>query len=852
MAIERLRQSLNLNSGSRFFMFHGPGVHDIFIGEDYISLDIEEALHGWLLEQGFERIVFYRPRRGFHFRDAHSRSSASPSGAKKSSSNQLRHLSNGVLGRRSFLREAKNSQGFARTQDTQTNTGTKQTLTSPMGDAHVMRFMDAIMRESNQRSVIIIHQAETTISFFSEQKILANVIGEWAALPLINQNICIFLFSGGSELLAQQLGSLPELRTQLVNLNPKKVCNTAMLGGPDINELQRLIDYARLIPLSGRGRGVQINWLERKNLTKWLSAEAVEAKRWLLWFREAGEISRKMAKQNNWLSSESSALEDGTAQERLAALPGLMIVKEKIAEMTAYIAAEARRKKNSTAKTEPLNLHLVFAGNPGTGKTTVARLIGEIYRDMGLLRRGHTVAVEVSDLVAGYVGQTAIQTNAKIDEALDGVLFIDEAYQLSNSEGGNYGQEAINALLTRMENQRDRLVVIVAGYPLLMKEFIKSNPGLSSRFENVVNFPDYNEKELMVILRDMLNKRQLQWSEDADAGIHQIAEGLYVTRDETFGNAREMRKFAQAMVKRQSLRVERNNLDATDAIQLCDVPEEYQHFLLPSVPAIDDLLRELNELTGLNSVKESVSELLCLLQLEQSLPKRQSQQAQSLHMVFTGNPGTGKTTVARLMGRIFQALGLLRKGHTVEVNASDLVAGYIGQTGSKTKDKIDEALDGVLFIDEAYTLARGGDQEYGPQAVDQLVKQMEDNRDRLVVIIAGYPKEINHLLNMNPGLPGRFNKYIDFPDYSSDELMKILRDQVPNGLTLSTEAEEQARDFLEAKRRRDVHQFDNGRAVRNLLQAMKGRLALRLGRGGEESTPESRVFKAIDVPEIVV
>lgn len=244
---------------------------------------------------------------------------------------------------------------------------------------------------------------------------------------------------------------------------------------------------------------------------------------------------------------------------------------------------------------------------------------------------------------------------------------------------------------------------------------------------------------------------------------------------------------------------------------------------------IEDLKKELNEYIGLESVKKEVNSLINLVSIyklrkEHSLPAEEL----SLHMVFTGNPGTGKTMVARLMSRIYHSLGLLSKGHLLEVDRSGLVAGYVGQTAIKTQEVISKALGGVLFIDEAYALTSRGPQDYGQEAVETLLKAMEDNRDNLIVIVAGYTDLMEDFINSNPGLESRFNRFINFPDYSVDEMMDIFSLRMKKaGYELSADAEDALRQTI-AEKSKDVTSFGNARGVRNLFERAVARQADRL------------------------
>ena len=264
-----------------------------------------------------------------------------------------------------------------------------------------------------------------------------------------------------------------------------------------------------------------------------------------------------------------------SGMEELEELIGLKTVKHDVEELIG-LAKVRKMREEKGMKAVPVSLHLVFSGNPGTGKTTVARILAKMYKEIGILTTGQLIETDRSGLVAGYVGQTAIKTAKKIEEAMGGVLFIDEAYTL-NQEGENFGQEAIDTILKAMEDHRDKFIVIVAGYTDLMKAFIESNPGLRSRFNKFFEFPDYTVDELQDIFKMQCKKYQYKLTEEAEAAVREEIIRLEAAKGENFANAREVRNLFERIITNQASRV----------ADLEDVDEE-----MLSTITIDDLVDE--------------------------------------------------------------------------------------------------------------------------------------------------------------------------------------------------------------------------------------------------------------------
>ena len=539
--------------------------------------------------------------------------------------------------------------------------------------------------------------------------------------------------------------------------------------------------------------------------------------------------------------------------QELDSLIGLSSVKEVVREIVDTEIANQRLRAAGMKVDQTETRHMAFIGNPGTGKTTVAALLGEIFKQLGILKKEKFVEVRRDLLVGQYQGHTAKRTATTVNSALDGILFVDEAYALVQGEQDEYGREAINTLISLMENYRERLIVIFAGYAPQMRQLISSNQGLESRIAYQIEFSDYTAQEMEQIFATMCQKSGWISSQDLSNYIQKVFANIYASRDENFANARNVRNLFEAMVRRLKSRIVRDNLSGEAMLTLTveDIPPEHQ--LSGDVAdreSLDSLLAELDSLIGLDSVKTAIRELVNTQLANQRLLKagHQIRDNETRHMLFTGNPGTGKTTVARLVGRIFKALGLLRKGSFREVNRANLVGQYQGHTAIKTKQEIDLALDGVLFIDEAYALNTGERDSYGTEAIDTLVPLMEKYRDRLVIIFAGYSREMQSFLSVNSGLESRIAYKIEFPDYAGEQLYQIFLNMAEkDGWIVTQDVCNLLQEKLVSLYDNRSHNFANARDVRNLYEKMVRSLKTRIV---EDNLPqqEMRKFAVKDIP----
>jgi SpoVK/Ycf46/Vps4 family AAA+-type ATPase len=321
-------------------------------------------------------------------------------------------------------------------------------------------------------------------------------------------------------------------------------------------------------------------------------------------------------------------------------------------------------------------------------------------------------------------------------------------------------------------------------------------------------------------------------------------EGKTKEEQEAIANARSALEEAKSMVNlidKEKENLQNKNAEALKTATASATPEK------PEEPETDPM-EDLDALIGLTAIKDDVKELIAFVKI-QKMRKEQGLKAVpvSLHLVFTGNPGTGKTTVARILARLYKQIGVLSKGQLVEVDRSGLVAGYVGQTAIKTQEKISQAMGGVLFIDEAYALSQKDD-AFGQEAIDTILKAMEDNRDDFVVIVAGYTEPMEVFINSNPGLKSRFNKYIEFEDYSIDDLEKIFMMNCKKyDYVLEEDVEKHVRELIVQRKMEHSENYANAREVRNLFEEIITNQAKRVA---DLENPDSEAMTKICLQDL--
>ena len=519
--------------------------------------------------------------------------------------------------------------------------------------------------------------------------------------------------------------------------------------------------------------------------------------------------------------------------EKLDSFVGLKEVKDEIHSIINGIKREKRENPDAKVK---LKSHFVFLGNPGTGKTTIARLFAEILNSLQVLPCGHLVEVTRKDLVSQYVGDTAQKTEQVINQAMGGILFIDEAYSLKQSDDDKFGQEAIDTLLPFLENRVGDFICIIAGYTREMTTFLRSNSGLDSRFKRKIDFKDYNGKELKTIFMNMVEKNRLKLDEESESKIDKYFERMYLSRTDTFGNARAVRNVFDACISRQNSRIvdldgdeyqkQKNLLIWRDIVG----DEESEDI------SVEQVMKELDQFVGMGSVKAAIRSLAEEMRFQRRRMEFGGKATiRPVNIILTGNPGTGKTTVARVLGKLFKAMGICSTDRVIEKSRKDIVGRYANESDKEMDKAINEAMGGVLFLDEAYTLAPFDDMGHcndseGLKALERLMTRMENDRGKFVLVCAGYKDEMGNLMKANPGFQSRFTHNINIDDYSPEELTEIFRRNCEGqGYTLADGVLEKVLSaFRKIVAEKSGKSFGNAREARNMLDECLGKLGTRV------------------------
>ena len=534
---------------------------------------------------------------------------------------------------------------------------------------------------------------------------------------------------------------------------------------------------------------------------------------------------------------------------------GMEEVKKAVREIAYSVINGMERQQRGLGGTDKMGMHIVLTGNPGTGKTTVARKLGEILSAIGYLDSGHVVEVDRSQLVSSYQGETPKTVNRLCDKAKGGILFIDEAYTLApvsaTGEQDRQGTQVLETLMKRMEDDRGKFVVIAAGYRTEMDNLFRINPGFRSRFNYFLNIDDYSPDELYSIMITFAEEKKYAFTPDAAEKVRGVINDMYLRREKDFANGRAMRALFDQISKKQAERLEHGDMSSMSNETLMTIEPDDIPYDKPKSVDYRECLKELDGMVGLKAVKEEITNLASYLNLQ--IQRGETVTSQGKHYIFTGNPGTGKTSVARIMAKVFHRLGILSRGQLVEADRSKLVAGYSGQTAIKTNQLVDSAIGGVLFIDEAYTLKSSDQDSFGSEAIDTLLKRLEDDRGKFICIVAGYTNQMHDFIDSNPGLKSRFTQTIHFDDYSAEELTEIfLKMAKSRKFTVDEATRKQVGRLFEQMCLRRDRNFGNAREARRVFDEVVEKQSRRLmaSMGKADVSPEAMyAITAADLPQ---
>lgn len=548
------------------------------------------------------------------------------------------------------------------------------------------------------------------------------------------------------------------------------------------------------------------------------------------------------------MSQEFMLDRDGSTDssyDKLNKLIGLDIVKKQIESIIASDLVEKERIKHKGKDYQACSMNMIFGGNPGSAKTTVAKLFAGIAKEKGILKSGAFVERGGMDL-DGLGCVTAIRE--AFLAAKGGVLFIDEAYSMVSDT-------AVTVLIQEMENRREDVIVILAGYNDRMHDFMKINEGLKSRIPHWVDFPDYTADELTDIFKLMIEERGFQVTDEATKEAHYIFEKVRNT--DNFGNGRYVRNLIDRASQNQAVRLLSDGKDASviKKKELFQITKDDISLLeegLKNEREPGTAKKELDNMIGLTSVKKIIHKAIAHYKLNKlCIDKGIAREKASLHMVFTGNPGTAKTSVARLFAEILKDEKVLPTGIFVEVGRADLIGDHVGATAPLVKRKFKEAQGGVLFIDEAYSLCDSYENGFGDEAINTLVQEMENHRDDVIVIFAGYTDPMHRFLDRNPGMLSRIAFQVEFEDYTTDELCDITKLMVSEKqMTITDAAMNKLRQNYDIVR--GENDYGNGRFVRKMLEEAEMNLAERVLQYKESEITKKLIttIEECDIPNL--
>ena len=892
---------------NKIFLIYGH-LDDMFISRNLQKNNFRPFLNGYLKNLGYEQIVFYSGAKnvGKFVLDDESailainknkglRQASSSNTEQKPAEKKRRRIMNPRAG--ATTSEASSQPEPPKTQESNTTTQVQNDnkdvkLTYKQPKITPVEFLDdakKMMADTSHKSAIVFTFFQ---DFFTDrsaplQPYLELVSHLWDEYTHeVNENICIFLAPQMSNSDLSKMFDNMENGFVLKNrfFNDNGTINrrsTIEVGLPNLDELGYMLEYLRII--GDGGKKLSFKQEDKKDITSslmYLSREADKDENRSGYLHAIyNNIVDYMKKSEEYvvdfteedvkkIYSQYKKIDESDPFEKLKNTKGWESVATRIEEILKdyrmkKAAAEEKSgkgKKNKADKpawaneridSETENIgyrypvpHFILRGNPGVGKTTVARLIGQIFYDEGILLKGNTIEAKRDDLVDQYVGGTAIKTTECVERAQEGVLFIDDAYSLlEKGDDHNYPKEAIDTLVPIMTNpDKYRFCMIMAGYPEPMDELLEMNSGLRSRFSkaNILTIEDYKPDLLQEIFVSNCRKDGYRFIGDEEGetplDLDLFFTNLYNQRNRAdFGNARDIVALAKEVKMQCSLR---------DDVLKCIIAEDFgdsqKYFVKRGVSSIDEIYAQIDNYVGMGFVKDLFKNIRFeVLDTIDSKKRGIKPEEYPDHYIFAGNPGTGKTTVGKMIGEFYHMMEVLGGAETLFVDASDIIGNHVGDSKNKIVEVMQKAIDHnqVLYIDEAYQISESA---YGNEIIGAMMTKMTENASDFKVIFGMYSNKVEEFLKMNAGLARRL-RVVNFPDYTPDQLLEIFdRTIKAQGCTITDEAHDRIKLILTYKYNVRGEDFGNAGEVKKLVIDMK---RLRLERTYSSSDPDINKYE---------
>lgn len=848
MKVKRI-QNFNLPNRPLFSGIYGPGVKDDYVGSDLKRYGIWEMLFLTFRNQGYN-VVFYSQDPGRNFFSFRKDDLVELFGLRRRTTTQevrgryTANISSPFAGRRkraasSPVLPSDDPETYSQIQEQ--HQGTSRTFYRIASSVEPFTNITHYISEHPEKKMVFVFNSALTDVYEHPENILPQLNNLKTTFNSTNCQahiIALYDVESFDTLFcddARELFRGTFFKDALTGINVQggKGNNLYYIAGPGKDEYRNLLNRRRL--LDGYTELMEGQGIEEKAVRLSQEVTRKTKKGEMAYVGEVEMLNYYVKMPLDKLKENIDKISRERSFDRLRNMPG---TKELVKNLEEYIETLKDARNNpSSIRFRP---HLVFSGNPGTGKTTVARLLADILREEGLLERGHLIEATVGDLEGEYVGQTRIKTQALCDRARGGILFIDEAYGLISGGHRNnvdYGKEAIEVLIQFMENNSDSLVIL-AGYKTDMENLIKNgNQGFMGRFngkESFIDFKDYNESVLYQIFQRQI--KDYETTPDFDDCIQRIITYMYVHKNARWSNAREMEKLSNTImgIHRRKGREKILHKD--------DIPEDKMRLISDKIDH-NTILKEINSLIGLNEVKKELSNLLLSTlgrRIEVQKLGEIDKEKPNLNYIFEGNPGTGKTTVAKHMAKILYELGLIDDIIPAEIDTAALVNSGVGDTPKAVEQMFKDHSGKVIFIDEAYSLGT-----HGTDAIDAIIKCLTDKRfeGNQALILAGYTDDMERLMGMNDGMRRRFENNIwHFADYSNEELWGIIT-QVAKSKGFTFEPEDECKklafEYFNTERIRGSQFGNAGLAVsffENLRRAYECKVVT--GASGRKLCPE--------------